>query len=455
MDVEGELGNPGLTLVSQHQRPGDRRDHRPPTGGCRHPPGHLHVHVPQIDVVEQWVARVGGQHASGIDGRPQRHRALPAGRIDDQRWIRQRAGRHDAVEHVEVVLARLVVLGRDSGQVHAGPQRERPRQEAVLVGDQQHLVRWRCASKQPARVVEIEDVGGRDPGFHELGAGRHPGPGEVDAGVAVHVDREHVGQPAVAVHLDLQVAGLAAEVGDAQEDGACPGAGERLEGRVLVAGTDRDVGQGRGHPRRHRGRPAVTVAEQDDAATGTAAEDGVGQGDALTQVGAPAAGRGPVERRIEDRPVRGGRRQQLRVLAHQDHRHLLAGRQRTRELAGPGHGGAETIGRHVGGPHRGRGVDQDNGRLAHARRPGHPRAHQGGRDQERGQQLQEQQRAPAQPLPGRIGLAVGEMAAPEHQGRHPHLRPLHLQEVEEDDQGQRQGGQQPQRRDQLHALTPA
>ena len=108
----------------------------------------------------------------------------------------------------------------------------------------------------------------------------------------------------------------------------------------------------------------------------------------------------------------------------------------------------------VRGLHRRGRVEQDD---AVSGERGSRRQHRlhGSRDQGgRREQLQEEQPAGAQALPGHIGLAISDLVGPEVQGRHDPGWPANFQKVQRDDRGNRQcqGGRR--RREKRHPSSP-
>ena len=117
-------------------------------------------------------------------------------------------------------------------------------------------------------------------------------------------------------------------------------------------------------------------------------------------------------------------------------------------------GDGEPRRRDVGGLHRGGRVEEDDA-VTRERGARRDRRLDRRRDQERGsKQLQEEQPAGSQALPGNIGLTVADLIRPEVQRRYHPSRSPDLQEIQRDDhrQGQRQhaGG----RRQETHASNP-
>ena len=97
-------------------------------------------------------------------------------------------------------------------------------------------------------------------------------------------------------------------------------------------------------------------------------------------------------------------------------------------------------GRQVGRLHGSRGVDQHEAVAGEGGAGRQRRLQRGGDEDGGGQQLQKQQPAGAQPLPGDIGLTVSDLVGPEVQGRHDASRPPNFQKVQRHDRrdGQRQ-----------------
>jgi len=266
------------------------------------------------------------------------------------------------------------------------------------------------------------------------------------------VDGEDVGQPAVGEHLDLDVAVRPAVVRDPEEDRPRLGPGDGLDPDVLTRRADRVVEEPGAHPGRRRRRLGVAVAEQHDGGPISPGDDGVGEREAFPEVDNRAGRPGAVEGGVDDRGVGGRRGQQHRMLAEQHDRHLLSRPELVRLRTSLGDSRFEATRADVGRLHARRAVEHDDRRAADADGPADPRPDQGQGEGQGREQLEEEQEAGPEALPGRVRLAIGDEGTPEHQGRHPDLRPAHLQEVEEQNRRDGEERQQPDRCEQAHRL---
>ena len=266
------------------------------------------------------------------------------------------------------------------------------------------------------------------------------------------MDRENIGKAAVGEHFDLEVAVVAAVIGDPEEDGRRLGPGDGLDADVVPRHPDRLEEKPGLHLGRRRGRLGVAVAEQHDRGAGPAGDDRVGERKALAEIDLRAGGSRPVEGGVEDSWIARRRRQQLCVLAEENDRHLLPGSELVGDGTRPRDGGVEAAGADVAGLHAGGSVEHHDGGAADPDRTADTGSDEGERDGDGGQQLEKEEQAPPQALPGRVRLAVGHEGAPEHQRRHPHLGPADLQEVEEQDRRQRQQRQQADRCKEAHGF---
>ena len=104
--------------------------------------------------------------------------------------------------------------------------------------------------------------------------------------------------------------------------------------------------------------------------------------------------------------------------------------------------------------HRSRGVDQHEAVAGKGGAGRQRRLQRGGDEDGGGQQLQKQQPAGAQPLPGDIGLTVSDLVGPEVQGRHDASRPPDFQKVQRDDRRDGHGQDRGRRSKKRHPSSP-
>ncbi len=238
---------------------------------------------------------------------------------------------------------------------------------------------------------------------------------------------------------------------------------------------ERRLGQGRGigpdGERDDRLVVAVAADGQDvdrgvDLGRGRARERAVGGDEDLGVAGAPGELRGELQR-ITEVAGRAGRPQVVdrlanaaevaRLVGHDprrafggDHADDAAGRQLLERLDRRRLGPLEPVRQDVGRAHaRGRVDDEDDV----AREPGgpleeRPRGEQH-EDQDE-QELEQQQEAPTEPLPGRVRLDVREQAGPQQRGRHHGLVAPQLEHVHRDDRGDEQQPEQREGVEQRH-----
>ena len=199
---------------------------------------------------------------------------------------------------------------------------------------------------------------------------------------------------------------------------------------------------------------------------GVRRERAVGGDEDLGVAGAPGELRGELQR-ITEVAGRAGRPQVVdrladaaevaRLVGHDprralggDHADDAAGRQLLERLDRRRLGPLEPVRQDVGRAHaRGRVDDEDDV----ARQPGgpleeRPRGEQH-EDQDE-QQLEQQQEAPTEPLPGRVRLDVREQAGPQQRGRHHGLVAPQLEHVHRDDRGDEQQPEQREGVEQRH-----
>ncbi len=157
------------------------------------------------------------------------------------------------------------------------------------------------------------------------------------------------------------------------------------------------------------------------------------------------------QRPLELGAVGAGRQGHPGEVAGDDDRGDAAVGQLVTQLLGARPGVGQAVGGAVGGGHRARGVDDEHGVLGQGRGLEPLGAGDGGGEQGDGQQLGEQQQAPAEPLP-RLGRADRTLdAPPEQDRRHRHRRAPRAQDVREHDgdrqqqQGQAGGVGEPHR----------
>ncbi len=312
-------------------------------------------------------------------------------------------------------------------ELGVGQEAERGLEVRVGLAGEQHLALLVGRHDRPGSIVDAERVGRRR---GAVGAEQphldHRGrvvrvvdvvDGHVRPALGVQAQGPRVAQLPVGEHLHLALDQLEAEVGDRHEGAVGEAAGRglhrerddrlvvrvaahaqdpdrRLDGparrrRQRGVGRDQDLGVARA--RRERGRQPQRVGEVADVRRRLDARDRLPD--------APDVG-GPVG----DHPGRA---------AGRDHADLAAGGQVLERVDRGRLGRLEAVRRDVRGLHRGRRVQDQHEVAREARRSLDERPRGQEHEDQHQQQLEQQQEAPAQPLPGRVRLDVGDQALPQ------------------------------------------
>ena len=112
------------------------------------------------------------------------------------------------------------------------------------------------------------------------------------------------------------------------------------------------------------------------------------------------------------------------------------------------------VGRHVGGLHGCRGVDDEHDVAGQARRPLDERARGEERQDQHQEQLEEKQQAATEPLPRGVRLHVRDQLLPQEGGGHLRLVPPQLEQVHRHHDRQEQQAGQRERGEEAHVSPP-
>ena len=298
-----------------------------------------------------------------------------------------------------------------------------------------------------------------EPDLERADTTRHVVDDDVGARLRVEGEVAHLEQRAIAPHLEPPTRTLEVEVRDADEDRARDGRrrgpdrqrDDRLVPALAADRQDRDPGRDR---RGRRGRER-TVGRDEDLGVTRSSGELPGQLEGVAKVAMRAGHLDAVEC-LADAPEVG------RLVDHdprapigRDDADLAAGRQVVERRDGGRLGHREPVREDVRGAHARRRIDDEHDVPGETRRALQERPRGKQREDDDEQQLEEQQEAPAQLLPRRVGLDIGDEPAPQQGRWDDRLVAPELEQVHRDDGRDEEQAEQREWRRERHAVIPA